>query len=228
MTISRLKTLSVALAFAVDIAPLAAQETAICYATHFGEGESGFSEMFVFGTEIYFRQQGAPNLLFNASPGFCSETETGAVQCAIECDGGRAAFREVDGALVVLAQHYRSAPHWQSLIGNNYEADGFGLDGLFVLDLQPAPVCKELGREVNQPTNVTLRAGDVMPAVEEIEALLSRLGYLATWPDWIFTADTARAVAQFQQSAGLDVTGSVDEITYGQLVQDAVMFGGGC
>ena len=65
-----------------------------------------------------------------------------------------------------------------------------------------------------------LAKGSKGNAVVELQNRLNELGYSVGTADGDFGGKTEKAIMQYQQDNGLEVTGVLDEITYGVLFQD--------
>lgn len=67
--------------------------------------------------------------------------------------------------------------------------------------------------EWNSDVDTTLQTSsiDMQRAIRNIQAILIKLGYDPGTPDGIAGAKTTEAIRSFQQSAGLDATGNIDE-----------------
>ncbi len=72
-----------------------------------------------------------------------------------------------------------------------------------------------------QPASLTrpvLKAGSQGAEVSELQATLKLLGYYAGPVDGVYSESTATAVSQFQEAAGLPVTGVTDQNTWDRLL----------
>lgn len=77
---------------------------------------------------------------------------------------------------------------------------------------QPSPVPAQSG------TRPTLQVGSEGESVSELQALLKLLGYYSGSVDGIYRANTAAAVAAFQQAVGLEADGVVGPETWNRLL----------
>ncbi len=73
---------------------------------------------------------------------------------------------------------------------------------------------------VPPPADLDMRVGDCGPGVNQVQQLLSYLGY-SIGLDGEFGPATEAVVRQYQTGAGLDATGVVDAESFSQLDYDA-------
>ncbi|OCW59479.1 hypothetical protein AWJ14_10690 [Hoeflea olei] len=166
-----------------------------------------------------------PNQTFGIT-GTCSFTDK-SIRCGIDCDGGHAILSVSEtGELYFHSDtvRYDSLRGDASLLTLN-EADGYVMDGLFVLKQRPGDSqCRAAGDELF----VAMQAGDISNRVTDIETKLRRLGQFLENPDTVFDEATRAAVSGFQRQYGLPDTGVVDQDTAALLANLMQSGAGGC
>jgi hypothetical protein len=161
----------------------------------------------------------------------CKLLENGERECFQDtCEGDFLAARlmpTTGGDILLEASGVGADMDELSLIHGNRRHQ-YPLRGVFLVKKQSAGDCGDVDSAGKAEIHtISLRPGDVGVPVHMVEQALSKLGFSATPPDFVYTSDTERAVTAFQHSIGLPETGIVDSATWKQLSLLALIGSGG-
>jgi hypothetical protein len=207
--------------------PQGAPPSASCYEAIVLSEASDVRRVVVDGSKLDIRVefQGASRIPFFPD-GECKRDSGGVISCTGDCDGGSASMSRAGNGLSLKAKGFALNAEVESALPSSLDVDRSSLSGTFNLNPVNAQVCVTAFN--SRATTVgDLQRGDFSPRVRRVKKYLSDLGILLQRPDWYFDGVTENALRAFQRSAGLPVSGVVDQQTLSRL-RLAAQIRGGC